>query len=259
MQDLRVTSVQNVLHWENEQANLSMFEEQLAQLSGKTDLIVLPEMFSSGFSMEPKSIAKDFDGDCVCWMQAQAKRLNSAICGSIAVKEAEAFANRFVFVHPNGNIDYYDKRHCFRMSGEHLVYKAGDQRKIINYLGWRILPQVCYDLRFPVFSRNKDDYDLAIYVANWPKVRRKPWMTLLQARAIENLSYCVGVNRVGFDGNNIEYSGDSLQVDFKGDVIFDHQQAVGVSTQVLSLASLNSFREKFPAWKDCDDFELMSN
>ncbi len=257
MQDLRVSSVQSELHWEDETANLAMFEEQLSELAGQTDLIVLPEMFNSGFSMQPKGIAQTMQGNTVAWMQSQAKKLNCAICGSVAIQDADVFVNRFIFVRPEGKIEYYDKRHCFRMSGEHLVYRAGEERRVIEYMGWRILPQICYDLRFPVYSRNQGNYDMVIYVANWPEARRNPWRTLLQARAIENLSYCIGVNRVGVDGNNIEYSGDSLAVDFKGDIIFDHQRQMSVATHSLSLSALAQFKEKFPAWKDGDDFQLM--
>jgi predicted amidohydrolase len=256
MHDLRVSTIQSSLHWEDEQANLTMFEQQLAELANQTDIIVLPEMFNSGFSMEPNGIAQTMQGNTVSWMQSQAKKLDAAICGSVAIKEGNAYVNRFIFAKPDGDIECYDKRHCFRMSGEHLVYRSGEHRLIIEYKGWRILPQICYDLRFPVFSRNQQDYDMVIYVANWPKVRRNPWRTLLQARAIENLAYCIGVNRVGFDGNDIEYSGDSLSIDFKGDVTFDHQDRVGVATHSLSLSALQQFKEKFPAWKDSDEFEL---
>lgn len=257
MSDLRVTTIQNILHWEDEQANLKMFEQQLSGLQGTTDLVVLPEMFNSGFSMQPKSVAQSMQGSSVQWMRDQAKALGCAICGSLAINEQGQFVNRFLFVHPDGQIEQYDKRHCFRMAGEHLVYSAGEQRVVINYLGWRILPQVCYDLRFPVFSRNRDDYDLAIYVANWPKPRRHPWQVLLQARAIENLCYSVGVNRVGEDANANQYSGDSMVVDFKGDVLFHHQDQVQINTQHLSLQALHQFKEKFPAWKDGDEFSLV--
>ena len=256
MQELRVSTIQNVLHWEDEQANLTMFEKQLAELANQTDIIVLPEMFNSGFSMQPKGIAQPMQGNTVSWMLSQAKKLNAAVCASVAIKEGDLYVNRFIFAKPDGGVECYDKRHCFRMSGEHLVYRSGEQRLVIEYLGWRILPQICYDLRFPVFSRNQQDYDMMIYVANWPKVRRNPWRTLLQARAIENLSFCIGVNRVGHDGNGIEYSGDSLAIDFKGDITFDHQDEVSVATHILSLSDLHGFKDKFPAWKDGDEFAL---
>ncbi|MEH6443625.1 MAG: amidohydrolase [Oceanospirillaceae bacterium] len=257
MNQLRITTVQNILHWEDEQANLQMFERQLASLQGQTDLVILPEMFNSGFSMSPQNIAQSMQGSTMSWMREQAKILNAAICGSIAIEEQGVYFNRFVFMRPNGVFDLYDKRHCFRMSGEHLVYSAGRARLVIEYLGWRILPQICYDLRFPVFSRNNNDYDLALYVANWPQVRRKPWQVLSQARAIENLCYVAAVNRVGLDGNDIEYSGDSLIADFKGDVLSDQQDRVSVQTLSLDLQVLQQFREKFPACEDADDFSLV--
>lgn len=257
---LRVTIVQSALHWEMEKENLSKFEDLISHHLDNslvtTDLIVLPEMFNSGFSMQPQGIAQDIDDNSVSWMRAMAEKYDVAICGSLAIKEEALFKNKFVFADPQGNIETYDKRHCFRMSGEHEVYRGGDKRVIINYRGWRILPQVCYDLRFPVFSRSNGDYDLILYVANWPKVRRNPWITLLQARAIENLSYVVGVNRIGSDGNQLDYSGDSMFVDFKGDIIECLEDKAQLSTQCFSKSTLNQFREKFPAWMDADDFLL---
>ena len=257
MKKMRVTSIQNVLHWENEAANLNMFAELLEGLVGNTDLVVLPEMFNSGFSMQPQKIAQELQGSTVTWMRAQAKKLNAAICGSIAVSFEGDFFNQFIFVHPDGSIDVYNKRHCFRMSGEHLVYRCGNVRTLIQYRGWRILPQVCYDLRFAVFSRCQNDYDLVLYVANWPQARRTPWRCLLQARAIENLSYVVGVNRIGVDANDVAYSGDSMVIDFKGDILFDAQSQALCHTQILSLDDLESFRDKFPAWKDADSYQLL--
>ena len=272
MNEMRITSVQDVLHWEDEQSNLQMFTDLLSHLKGKTDLIVLPEMFNSGFSMRPEQFAQTIDGSTVRWMQQLAQQLDCAICGSLAIQESSSlatqeisslaiqegsgFVNKFIFVHPSGAIDQYNKRHCFRMSGEHEVYTPGVEKLIIDYRGWKILAQVCYDLRFPVFSRNENDYDLALYVANWPQVRRAPWLTLLQARAIENLAYVIGVNRIGEDDNGVIYSGDSIVVDYRGDVIFDHKDTASVHTQVLNLQALNDFREKFPAWMDADAFSL---
>ena len=272
MNEMRITSVQDVLHWEDEQSNLQMFTDLLSHLKGKTDLIVLPEMFNSGFSMRPEQFAQTIDGSTVRWMQQLAQQLDCAICGSLAIQESSSlatqeisslaiqegsgFVNKFIFVHPSGAIDQYNKRHCFRMSGEHEVYTPGVEKLIIDYRGWKILAQVCYDLRFPVFSRNENDYDLALYVANWPEVRRAPWRTLLQARAIENLAYVIGVNRIGEDDNGVIYSGDSIVVDYRGDVIFDHKDTASVHTQVLNLQALNDFREKFPAWMDADAFSL---
>ena len=256
MSSLRVTKIQSSLYWEDEQANLQMFDEKLTGLLGGTDLVVLPEMFNSGFSMHPENFAQAKLGSTVLWMQEKAKALNAAVCGSLAIKTPAGFYNQFVFAHPDGKIDRYNKRHCFRMSGEHLVYQSGNERLVINYRGWRILPQVCYDLRFPAFSRSKNDVDLMIYVANWPQVRREPWRCLLQARAIENLSFVVGVNRIGQDANNVAYSGDSLSIDFKGNILFDSEGKDSCDTQVLSLTQLQEFRDKFPAWRDSDQFEI---
>lgn len=280
MNEMRITSVQDVLHWEDEQSNVQMFTDLLSHLKGKTDLIVLPEMFNSGFSMRPEQFAQTIDGSTVRWMQQLAQQLDCAICGSLAIQESSSlatqeisslaiqesgslaiqegggFVNKFIFVHPSGAIDQYNKRHCFRMSGEHEVYTPGVEKLIVDYRGWKILAQVCYDLRFPVFSRNENDYDLALYVANWPQVRRAPWLTLLQARAIENLAYVIGVNRIGEDDNGVIYSGDSIVVDYRGDVIFDHKDTASIHTQVLNLQALNDFRQKFPAWMDADAFSL---
>ncbi len=260
MTTMRVTSVQSNLHWENETENLQMFAQQIAHLKGQTDLIVLPEMFNSGFSMQPAKVAQSMQGNTLKWMQQQAEQLNAAVCGSLAIQQKiagkSAYVNKFIFVHPDGSVDQYNKRHCFRMSGENTLYQGGGERVVINYRDWRILPQVCYDLRFPVFSRNRDDYDLAIYVANWPAVRRMPWRILLPARAVENLAYVVAVNRLGEDANAIDHSGDSLVIDFKGSIVCDHQSAVSVHTNTLDLSTLQSFRDKFPAWLDADDFSL---
>lgn len=259
MNKLRVSTVQNILHWENEQANLQMYTDLIKPLVGKTDLVVLPEMFNSGFSMQPQNFAQSINSTTVEWMKQQAKMLNCAICGSIAIKENNSYVNKFIFVHPDGAVDQYNKRHCFRMSGENEVYASGKQKQVIEYCGWKILPQVCYDLRFPVFSRNQaaeNNYDLAIYVANWPQVRRKPWLTLLQARAIENLAYVIGVNRIGIDDNDVQYSGDSIVADFKGEVIFDHGDSATINTQTLELDLLKAFRCKFPAWMDADQFSM---
>jgi predicted amidohydrolase len=238
-----------------------MYTDLLKPLADKTDLIVLPEMFNSGFSMQPQHFSQSINGSTVAWMKQQAKILNSAICGSIAIEENGSYVNKFIFVHPNGALDQYNKRHCFRMSGENEVYESGEQKLIIEYCGWKILPQVCYDLRFPVFSRNQSDennYDLAVYVANWPQVRRSPWLTLLQARAIENLAYVIGVNRIGRDGNDVQYSGDSIVVDFKGEIIFDHGDGATSNTQVLELNLLKAFHRKFPAWRDADQFSMQT-
>lgn len=254
---LRVSLVQSTLHWHQPERNREMFSEQLLVLKGQTDLIVLPEMFTTGFTMQPEVVAEPENGVTLDWMLAQSKDLNSALCGSVVVKSEQGFHNRFYWVQPNGAYDYYDKRHLFRMAGEHQFYCAGDKPLIIEYQGWRIFPQICYDLRFPVWSRNQGQYDLAIYVANWPEVRRHPWQVLLQARAIENLCYVAGVNRVGVDANQLPYSGDSALIDFKGHRIVSGEAGESfVKTGSLSKRALDDFRTAFPAFSDADAFVL---
>ncbi|PIE20367.1 MAG: amidohydrolase [Neptuniibacter caesariensis] len=257
MQDLRVSLIQTNLVWQDAQANMNHIRQLLEPLVGKTDLIVLPEMFNSGFSMQPELIAETVDGETVQWLRKQAERTGAAICGSIAVRLAQGFANRMLFVTPDGTVQHYDKRHLFRMGDEHQHYVEGKERRIVEYRGWRILLQVCYDLRFPVWSRNCNDYDLVAYVANWPGSRRGPWRTLLQARALENQCYCVGVNRIGEDGNGLAYTGDSLLVDYLGELKIDSApETAFVTTATLAAEPLLAFREKFPAWRDRDHFQL---
>lgn len=256
-EQLRVTLVQSELVWQNPAANHEQFAQRLQNLAGQTDIIVLPEMFTTGFMMTPETHAESYGGATFTWMQQQARQLQAAICGSVATEVNGQYTNRFMFATPDGELQFYDKRHLFRMGDEANHYAAGVERKIFHYQGWRILPQVCYDLRFPVFMRNRNDYDLALVVANWPAVRRKPWRTLLQARAIENQSYLLGVNRMGTDGLGLAYSGDSLAVDFKGELLIDQAENTAfVQTTSLDLAALHQFREQFPAWMDADKFSL---
>ena len=257
MQDLRVTLIQCELHWHDAPANRAQFEQLFAGLKGNTDLIILPEMFTTGFTMEPETLAEPADGETTQWMLEQAAQLDAAVVGSMMVKVGEGYRNRMLFATPDGELHHYDKRHLFRMGGEHNHYEAGDERVIVNFRGWRIMPQICYDLRFPVFCRNRNDYDLLIYVANWPKPRRNPWRTLLQARAHENQCYVAGVNRIGKDGKGLEYSGDSLLVDFKGELAIDGgTEELLVETRTLDRAALDTFRDNFPAWMDADQFDL---
>lgn len=254
---LRVSLVQTELTWQNPEANRTHFATLLQDLAGQTDLIVLPEMFTTGFMMTPETHAEAYGGASFTWLQAQAAKVQAAICGSVATAAHGQYVNRFMFATPDGSMQFYDKRHLFRMGDEVNHYSAGVERKVFNYQGWRILPQVCYDLRFPVFMRNRNDYDLAIVVANWPAVRRKPWRTLLQARAMENQSYVLGVNRVGTDGLGLAYSGDSLAVDFKGELLIDQAEGMAfVETTQLDLNALKQFRVQFPAWMDADEFSL---
>ena len=258
MRDLKISLVQSMLHWEDAMANLEMFSERLGPLAGHTDLIVLPEMFNTGFSMNSVKLAETMEGATVQWLKEQARRLGAAIYGSAIIEENGRFFNRGLFATRDGRISSYDKRHLFRMAQEHDHFSPGTERVIVELGGWRILLQVCYDLRFPVFSRNRNDHDLMLYVANWPEARRYPWGQLLIARAIENQSCVVGVNRVGMDGNGIHYSGDSVVVDPKGLVIGACAPAKEeIVTSVLDHAALLEFREKFPAGLDADDFDLV--
>jgi predicted amidohydrolase len=258
MANLRVSLVQTDLVWENPSANCAQFEEKLAALGGSTDVVVLPEMFASGFSMSETG-AEIGKGPALQWMQVQANRLGALIVGSLKVKQQNSFYNRLYAVQPDGTYSSFDKRHLFRMGDEHKFYQSGDQRVIVSYKGWNIALFICYDLRFPVWSRNVSmAYDAAIYVANWPAPRANAWRTLLQARAIENLAYVVGVNRVGTDANALAYAGDSLLVDFKGDLVLDLKSKDQILTSELSLESLAEFRAKFPAHLDADSFSLSS-
>ncbi|MGB0882811.1 MAG: amidohydrolase, partial [Vicingaceae bacterium] len=235
---LKVTIIQSELHWENVDHNLEMFAQKIEDINEPTDVIILPEMFNTGFSMDSERLAETTEGVTVNWMKNQAKKTGAALVGSLIIDEEAKFYNRLIWANPNGEIESYDKRHLFRMAGEHNHFSAGEERLIVNYKGWRICPLICYDLRFPVWSRNSSfchtersrsvfeesknvgpAYDCLIYVANWPAVRQQPWSKLLEARAIENQCYVVGVNRVGEDGNGIGYSGNSVVVDPKGEVI----------------------------------------
>lgn len=253
-----ITIIQSELHWQNPAANRAMFEEKIWQIDQPTDLIVLPEMFTTGFSMEAQKLAEKMNLATHKWMQQMAAQTKAVVTGSFICVENGAYFNRLLWVQPDGTSDYYDKRHLFRMAEEHHSYTAGERLIVKEWKGWKIAPFICYDLRFPVWSRNVNQaYDLAIYVANWPAVRRAPWSTLLKARAIENLSYVVGVNRVGKDGNNIPYSGDSAIIDFKGEVLFEKTQEEVIYTTKLDKEALTQFRTKFPAYLDADEFEVI--
>ena len=257
-QDLRVSYVQADLVWEDPIANCAQLEESIQDLQGLTDVIILPEMFSTGFSMSAVG-AEMASGPTVQWMKLQASRLQVLLIGSLKIKESGQYYNRLLAVHPSGQIDSYDKRHLFRMGNEEAFYTAGNLSCLISYKSWSIAPFICYDLRFPVWSRNVQlKYDLAIYVANWPAPRANAWRTLLQARAIENLSYVIGVNRVGTDANGLDYAGDSLLVDFKGIPQLDLRSKDQILTSELSATELAEFRAKFPAHLDADSFNLSS-
>lgn len=257
MQNLTLTLVQRRLAWEDPQQNREQVATALREHATTTDLVVLPEMFTTGFSMNAIANAEAPGGDTEQWLQALAQELDCAVTGSIAVRVGEAVYNRMLFATPD-NCHHYDKRHLFRMAGEHRRYRAGQRRVVVRWRGWRILLQVCYDLRFPVFSRNRHDYDLAIYVANWPDTRRAHWRALLPARAIENQACVAGVNRIGSDANGLDYSGDSLLVDAGGALLADLADAEALHTVTLSGEALLNTRERFPFAADADDFTLAS-
>ena len=263
MHNLKVTLVQTELHWENADANLAMFTQKLSGIEkGSTDLIVLPEMFSTGFSMNAKHLAEKENGKTIQWMAQQANNKNAVITGSIIFEEDGKYYNRLIWMRPDGTFEYYNKRHLFSMGNEHLHYSAGDKKIITELNGWKICPLVCYDLRFPVWSRNHfirenataiAEYDLLIYIANWPERRNHPWKTLLLARAIENQCYVAGLNRVGADGNNIIHSGDSAIINAKGEIISTipaHKNYI--STIELNYNELINFRKEFPVGLDAD-------
>ncbi|MCU0468623.1 MAG: amidohydrolase [Arcicella sp.] len=263
MQDLSVTLIQTDLFWENPTANLANLEEKIAQISEPTDLIILPEMFNTGFTMNVKAVAEPMNLTTFKWMKQQAKKTNAVVTGSYIVKEENHYYNRLIWMRPDGTYETYDKRHLFRMGGEHESFSGGNKQLIVELKGWWICPLICYDLRFPIWSRQRATesstlaYDLLIYVANWPAVRSKVWDTLLQARAIENLSYCIGVNRIGEDGMGLNYSGNTAIIDFKGNHLFYQQDIEIVTTQTLCMSDLTDFRTKFPAFLDADAFEII--
>jgi predicted amidohydrolase len=255
VRDLNVTLVQQPLAWQDAGANRTRFAELLAPLAGRSDLIVLPEMFTTGFSMQAAELAEGMDGPSIEWLRAMAARLGAVVTGSVIVAEG-GYRNRLVWARPDGTLATYDKRHLFRMAREHEHYAAGEQRVVVDLHGWRVLPLVCYDLRFPVWSRSRDDYELALYVANWPAARRYAWSTLLRARAIENLCYVVGVNRVGADGAGIDYAGDSVALDPLGRPLAELGAAAAVTQVTLSAEALREHRRRFPAHLDADTFRL---
>lgn len=253
---LRLALVQTALHWHDRDANLADLEARIAP-HGDADLIVLPEMFTTGFSMAPESQAEPADGPTLAWMRERAAALNTTLTGSVMVRDAEGgHRNRLLWVTPAGEVDHYDKRHLFRMADEHRHYRAGDRALTVTLNGWRIRPLVCYDLRFPVWSRDPLDTDLLLYVANWPAPRRRHWTRLLAARAIENLCYVAAVNRIGEDGNGLPYAGDSRLLDFHGDVLADAGDRETVLRVSLDGGALADYRARFPAWMDADRFKL---
>ena len=258
MSSLYISLIQTQLFWEDKAANLLMLEKKINSITQKTEIIVLPEMFSTGFSMNPSALAETMDGTTVQWMKKIAVEKKIILTGSIIIQEDDQFFNRLLWVLPNGTIGHYDKRHRFAFAGEDQHYSNGHKRLIAQVKGWKINLQICYDLRFPVWARQQSDgepeYDILIYVANWPERRNHAWKTLLTARAIENQSYVIGVNRVGEDGKGIYHSGNSMVIDPLGEVLYHKEHDEDIYTIQLEKNMLTEIRTKFPFWKDADDF-----
>lgn len=265
MPSLSVTTIQTHLQWEDKFANLRMLKEKIIAIPQQTEVVILPEMFSTGFSMYPQALAEQMDGDTVTWMKAVASQKKIILTGSVIIEEDGHYFNRLIWMLPDGNCGYYDKRHLFAYAAEDERYTAGKKRVIASVKGWKINLQVCYDLRFPVWVRQKNyprqdgaatlpEYDLIIYVANWPESRNHAWKTLLQARAIENQCYVAGVNRVGNDGNGIYHSGDSMIIDPLGETLYTQSHKEDVFTTVLHKEKLEAVRKQFPFLKDADRF-----
>ena len=265
MSTLTFTLVQSDLHWENKRANIDMFEEKINSIKTQTEIVILPEMFNTGFSMHPEKLAEKMEGDTIQWMKKISKQKNIILAGSLIIEEEGNFYNRLVWMMPNGQFGVYDKRHRFGYGGEYEEFAAGNKRLIASVKGWRINLLVCYDLRFPVWARqqsfeNNDgfEYDVLVYVANWPERRIHAWRTLLQARAIENQCYTIGVNRVGDDGNNIRYNGCSMIIDPLGEVLYEKKDEEDVFTYTMEKEKLDEVRNKFPFWKDADVFQIIN-
>lgn len=275
MAPLTITTIQTNLVWENKNANLQLLGKKINGLQEKTEIVVLPEMFSTGFSMQPKLFAETMEGETVQWMKEISSSNKIILTGSLIIEENEQFYNRLIWMLPNGEFGYYDKRHLFGLAQEDKYYTAGNKRLIASVKGWKINLQVCYDLRFPLWARNRivpieksieeesqtspetrPEFDVLLYVANWPERRSHAWKTLLCARAIENQCYVVGVNRVGVDGNNVSHSGNSLVIDPLGEVLYHMADEEDIFTITLQKEWLNDVRKKYPFWKDADDFNF---
>jgi omega-amidase len=251
---LNVALVQFDIAWENADKNLKKLDTLIAGIKQPVDIIVLPEAFNTGFSMNANMVVETMEGTAINWMKAKAFEYSCAVCGGVFIEEDIHNFNRFIWVHPNGKVESYDKRHLFSIQGENDKYTPGTKRVTFDYLGWKIFPQICYDLRFPVWSRNNLDYDLLINIANWPGTRRDVWQVLLQARSIENQCFTIGVNRIGSDEMGINYTGDSIAVDAKGNILHQSGNEENVTVVQLSLTELYAFRYKFDALKDKDSF-----
>ncbi len=255
-EQLRISTVQAALAWEDIEANLVMFSSKLALLAGQTDVVILPEMFTTGFSMAASRLAEPMNGRTMDWMAAQSAQLGAVVTGSFIATEGGQFFNRLVWMRPDGSFELYDKRHLFSPAAEHETYTAGQRKLVTEWLGWKICPLICYDLRFPVWSRNVEGYDLLLYVANWPERRSYHWRQLLIGRAIENQCYVAGVNRCGSDGKGLHYAGDSAVVDYSGKLLYQISDAANIFTISLSLEMLHSYRESLQFLADTDDFEI---
>ena len=253
---MKIALIQTSLIWENPTENRSHLAQKITGFMEEVDLIVLPEMFSSGFTMNPKAVAETMQGETIAWLQHLAKAKNCAITGSLVVEENGNYYNRLVFVFPTGEIKTYDKRHLFSLVGENECYTAGKEKLVVEYKGYKICPLICYDLRFPVYSRNVENYDVLLYVANWPKPRINAWDILLKARAVENMCYTIGVNRIGKDHNHLEYVGHTQVIDFLGDYVLEPQEADAVFIVELNKAKLLETRKKLAFLKDKDDFKI---
>ncbi|MBT8097152.1 MAG: amidohydrolase [Woeseia sp.] len=261
MSPLSIAMIQADLHWHDAKANRTVLARSIERLEDGVDLVVLPEMFATGFTMDAPDQAETMDGATVDWLRETAQRHDAAVCGSLVIADGENYYNRFILMHANGDYQTYDKRHLFRLAGECDHYSAGDTLETLRVKDWRIRPLVCYDLRFPVWSRRsrEHDYDLLLYVANWPSPRHQAWETLLRARAIENQCYVVGVNRVGTDGNDVPYAGGSAIIDFFGNELVKLDDQAGDATIALEPEPLQRFRERFPFDIDADTFAITGN
>lgn len=263
MSTLHISLLQTNLHWEDKKANLQMLEEKISALQPPTQVVILPEMFSTGFSMKPEVLAETMDGETVRWMKRVAADRKVILTGSVIIEEGGNYYNRAIWMLPNGQLGYYNKRHLFAFAEEDRHYTGGRERLVASVNGWKVNLLVCYDLRFPVWARQNPapgedfEYDLLIYVANWPQRRSHAWKTLLQARAIENQCYVVGVNRVGNDGNHIYHSGDSMVIDPLGEVLYHKADEEDVFSCTLHREQLQQIREKFPFWRDRDQFKVL--
>jgi len=267
MSSLTFTIIQTSLHWEEKAPNLKMLEAKINSINEKTEVVILPEMFSTGFSMNPERLAEEMDGETIAWMKRISSEKKIILTGTIMIAENGNYYNRLIWMLPNGQMGLYDKKHLFAYASENDHFTSGNKRLIASVKGWKINLHVCYDLRFPVWSRQSYkagenyqlEYDVLIYVANWPEKRSLAWKTLLQARAIENQCFCIGVNRVGNDGNGIYYSGDSMAIHPSGEVLYHKAQDEDIFTITLQKEELEEIRQKMPFWKDADSFKILED